>query len=349
MVSFCGEILLSLQIRIESYKMDISKSIKVIAMSFFLWVLSWGGWAQSVDYSVVSVREETGLELMKFSADNDLVAMPQVRRSFNGVQWFANRIIDISPDGTKLAFISARGTSSNIFVKEISRQGSSTQRTNRGNVVDFSYSPDGELLLFSEKVGKSSRIFQTDAEQGFVCRQITSGSQDYSPCFSRDMKRVFFARQEARGVSLWSYDVQNNYLSNYSYGMNPCVVGDAIILCARMNDSGRGEIWEVNLATGIEECIVSDLNCSFSTPVLSPNGRWIAFVGSTPLVNESITYWNTDIYICRRDGTDRHQLTYHAADDLSPVWSRDGRSIFFISQRGSADAIANIWRLTVPE
>jgi Tol biopolymer transport system component len=163
------------------------------------------------------------------------------------------------------------------------------------------------------------------------------------------MRRIFFTRQEARGVSLWSYDVQNNYLSNYSYGMNPCVIGDETILCARINGFGRGEIWEVNLATGVEECIVSDLNGSFSTPVLSPNGHWIAFVGSAPLINENTAYWNTDIYICRRDGTDRHQLTYHAADDLSPVWSKDGRYIFFISQRGSVDAIANIWRLTVPE
>ena len=330
-------------------KMHRNMYRKWMIAAVLLCVFTWVGKAQMVDYSVVSVREESGLELMQFSSDNDLVAMPQVRRGFNGVQWLSNRIIDISPDGTKLAFISARGSSSNIFVKEISRQGSSSQRTNRGNVIDFSYSPDGKLLLFSEKVGKSSRVFQTDAEQGFVCRQITSGNQDYSPTFSEDMKRIFFSRQEARGVSLWSYDVQNNYLSNYSYGMNPCMIGNDVILCARMNDSGRGEIWEVNLTTGVEECIVSDLNISFSTPVLSPNGQWIAFVGGTPLVNENSTYWNTDIYVCRRDGTERRQLTYHAADDLSPVWSRDGRSIFFISQRGSANGIANIWRLTVPE
>ena len=48
------------------------------------------------------------------------------------------------------------------------------------------------------------------------------------------------------------------------------------------------------------------------------------------------------------DGTGLMQLTYHAADDLSPAWSKDGRYIYFISQRGSADAIANIWRITCP-
>ena len=320
----------------------------IISFILLLFVTE-GGWAQKVDYSVVSVLEESGLDLLKFSSDNDQVAMPQVKRTRTGVQWLSNRITDISPDGSKLAFVSFRGTSSNIFVKEISHAGPSTQRTNRANVVDFCYSPDGKQILFSESVGKSNQIFQTDADQGFVCRQITNGNLDFSPTFSWDMKKIIFARQEARGVSLWSYDIKNNYLSNYSYGMNPCMVSNDVVLCVRMNDSGKGEIWKIHFSTGIEECLVSDLNISFSTPVLSPDGKWIAFVGGTPIPNGSSNYYNTDIYICRSDGTDQHRLTYHAADDLSPVWSKDGRYIFFVSQRGSQDAIANIWRLTVPQ
>ena len=44
--------------------------------------------------------------------------------------------------------------------------------------------------------------------------------------------------------------------------------------------------------------------------------------------------------MCIRDST------YHAADDLSPVWSKDGRYIYFVSQRGNKEAKANIWRMT---
>lgn len=57
-------------------------------------------------------------------------------------------------------------------------------------------------------------------------------------------------------------------------------------------------------------------------------------------------YWNTDIYVARTDGTDLSQLTFHAADELSPVWSKDGQYIYFISQRGSSTGTANIWRMT---
>jgi len=56
-------------------------------------------------------------------------------------------------------------------------------------------------------------------------------------------------------------------------------------------------------------------------------------------------YRNTDIFVCRIDGTEFTQLTYHAADDISPVWSQDGKYIYFISQRGSSTGTANIWRM----
>ena len=56
-------------------------------------------------------------------------------------------------------------------------------------------------------------------------------------------------------------------------------------------------------------------------------------------------YLNTDIFAAKIDGTNLVQLTYHAADDLSPVWSKNGKYIYFISQRGSADGTANIWRM----
>ena len=68
------------------------------------------------------------------------------------------------------------------------------------------------------------------------------------------------------------------------------------IICSRMNDAGRGEIWKVNFNTGVEECLLTDLNISFSTPAISPDGRWIACVGGTPLSTGKSTYWNTDIY-----------------------------------------------------
>lgn len=303
--------------------------------------------SQTVDYSVVSVNQESGINFTKVSSDNDYVCMPQVIRSKGGgIDWLSNRILDISADGQKLAYLSFRSNTTNIFIKDINKMGGSMQRTNRQNVLDFSYSPDGKNICFSEMVSGVNRIFVTDANKGYVCRQITNNDQDYTPVYSDDMSQIYFSRQEANGLSVWSYSVKDNFLSNISRGMNPCPIkGETAILCVRPSGDGRNEIWKVNYDTGVEECIVSDANHSFTTPTVSPDGKWILFVGSSEIDGGTFFYQNTDIYACRIDGTDFTQITYHAADDISPVWSRDGKYIFFISQRGSSTGTANIWRM----
>jgi Tol biopolymer transport system component len=129
--------------------------------------------------------------------------------------------------------------------------------------------------------------------------------------------------------------------------MNPCPIKDETsLLCVRPNGNGRNEIWKVNYNSGVEECIVSNNNHSFSSPTISPDGKWILFVGSSKIDERTFRYYNTDIYVCRIDGTGLTQLTYHAADDVSPVWSKDGKFIYFISQRGSTTGTANIWRMS---
>lgn len=303
-------------------------------------------YSQQVDFSVVSVNEESGMEFTRITSDNDYVCMPLVKRSGKNANWLTNKILDISKDGNQLAYLSARNNTTNIFIKDIVKQGSSVQRTNRQNVLDFSYSTDGKYICFSEKSGSFNQIYQTDATNGYVCRQITSNNKDFSPIYSYDMKNIFFARQENNGVSVWSYNIANNFLSSYTKGFNPYPLHtESSILCTRLNAQGRSEIWKINYSNNIEECILSDANRSFTTPSLSPDGKWILLVGSNTLTNGKFFYTNTDIFVCRIDGTQLTQLTYHAADDLSPVWSKDGKYIYFISQRGSSNGTANVWRM----
>lgn len=312
--------------------------------------LGHGAMAQQVDFSVVYVGEETALNLTLITSDNDYVCQPIVNRTSTGLEWLTNRILGISTDGNTLAYLSARNDNSNIFLKELGKQGGSIQRTNRSAVLDFTYSPDGKNIIFSEAIGENNQIFQTDASKGYICRQITSGSKDYSPVYASDMSQVYFARQELNGLSIWSHDVKSNYLSTIATGMNPCPVPNSKkLLVCRFNENSHGEIWRIDVENGTEECLVSDAKRSFTTPQISPDGEWILMVGSTPLSMGAGTnqyFYNTDIYVCRTDGTDLTQLTYHAADDLSPVWSNDGKYIYFISQRGSATGTANVWRMS---
>lgn len=320
--------------------------MKRLKLQVLLLMLTTGAYAQRVDFSVVFVPEESGNNISRISNAGDYVCLPLVSRSAAGIKWYSNRVLGVSPDGTQLAYLSQRNNATNIFLTDFNRQGGSVQRTNRQGVQDFSFSPDGKSICFSEVRGKECHIFQTDARNGYVCRQITSGARDYSPVYSGDMKQVFFAREEKNGFSVWSYSIANNFLSTYTVGFNPAPISNETeFFCTRTNSTGNCEIWRINYETGTEECVVSDPARSFTSPLLSPDGRWLLLVGSTKIESGGIRYWNTDIYACHTDGTSLTQLTYHAADDLSPVWSADGNRIYFISQRGDAEGNANIWRM----
>lgn len=301
---------------------------------------------QQVDFSVVSVPEETGTEFRKITTTSDYVCMPEVRRNGNAIDWFTNRVLAPLTNGTEIGYLSFRNNTTNIFIKDLFKQGGSRQRTNRAGVIDFTFSPDGKSLYFSEVRGKNTQIFRTDAANGYICRQITSAANDYSPVEVPGTGQIFFARLENNGCGIWSYSLKDNFLSSYTSGQNPTPVpGEKAIVISRASAMGRSEIWKVNYETGVEECIVSDPERSFTTPMVSPDGQWVVFVGSSFLDGPGFVYPNTDIYVCRLDGTDMRQLTHHAADDISPVWSIDGGYIYFVSQRGEADATANIWRM----
>lgn len=298
------------------------------------------------DWSVVSVPQEVGSEFIRITSDGDYVYMPIVKNA-KCLQWDASRVMDIAPDGMRVAYLSKRNGSTNIFIKDLEKQGSSIQRTKRQFVNDFSYSPDGKNICFSEQVGKERQVFQTDAEKGYVCRQFTSGAIDCNPVYSADMSQVFFSRKEKKGGSIWSYNIKNNFLATFTAGEYPYPLkNETSYYCMRYNIDGRGEIWKINYESNLEECIVSDMTKGFSTPILSPDKQWLLFVGESVIVDGKNSVRNTDIYVCRPDGTDLTQLTFHPANDMCPVWSKNGDYIYFISQRGSMEKTPNIWRMS---
>lgn len=299
-----------------------------------------------VGYTSAFAQMEMGLTMI--TTDNDCVCMPEVKRGSNSLDWYSNRVIGLSPNGETLAFIASHNNSTNIFVKSLSNKLQTVQRTKRQAVEDLMFSPDGQFICFVERSGKVNKIYQTSAKQGFVCRLITDGYKDYNPNYSRDMQNIFFSRSDKNVLSIWSYNLKENFFSNYAVGYNVSPISHHELLCTRSDRNGKCEIWKINIETGVEECVVSDLDKSFNSPSLSPDGQWILMVGSSTLIDEDNPhnpYYNTDIYVCKPDGSNLIQLTNNKADDLSPVWSNDGRYIYFVSQRNNEKGIANVWRM----
>lgn len=298
-----------------------------------------------VDTSQVFVPEEGGITFLRITnEENEQLIVPNILYDGTRLVWWANPYFAVSKDATKYAYIGSHNGHNNIFVKLFSASKGSQQRTFNNTAQDVCFSPDGNTICFSQYNYPNNTLALTSANQGSVVQQVTSGSvRDYAPCYSTDGKLIFFTRAEGVHYSIWSYNVENGIFSNYCYGLTPCPLNNEEFLCSRKNSQNNYEIWRINYVKGTESLILSQENRSFTTASLSPDGNWILFTANTqkkPNIPE-----NLDIYVVRSDGSRLTQLTYHHGHDLSPVWSPDGKSIYFLSQRGSNKGIYNIWKM----
>lgn len=317
----------------------------------------------STSFMQTSVPEEGSVNFVKISQDIDNVSGIRVYTWGSSMFWSTGRIICLSPDGSQIAYIADKNGMNNVMIKNTDKAGSSVQRTFRNNVIDLSWSPDGDNIIFSENRGSRGSIYLIKAKEGSVMQQITNGvTDDVNPIFSPDGKLIFFSRKDSYGNSIWSFNTINNLFTQYSLGYNPTPLKNQknTLLCTRSTTNGRGEIWTINYETGVETLILSDDQKSFSTPQLSPDGQWIVCMGNS-LSNKSynrtsknsniskntFSRQNLDIYVVKMDGTKLTQLTYHPGNDVSPIWSQDGKSIYFISQRGTEKGTWNIWKMTI--
>ena len=310
----------------------------LLAMSLLLW----GCKTIEVFDTRVYVPEEGGITFTKVTDENMEKITPNVRSEQGRLSWWANPYMALTKDGKSMAYIRNNNDKFNVFVRPLTGENSSQQRTFTGGVNDVTYSPDGQTLCFTRNNNGYCAIFTTSATEGSVIQQISSPNvRDYGPRYSLDGRLIFFARNDGDSYTIWSYDNDKGTVSNYCYGMSPYPINNEEILCVRRNSQNNYEIWRVNYVKGKESIIMSQENRSFTTPSLSPDGQWILFASNTS--NQGVE--NIDIYVVRTDGSRLTQLTYHPGHDLSPVWSPDGKAIYFLSQRGTQKGEYNIWKM----
>lgn len=301
--------------------------------------------------------EESGLNLMKITDEsssriggNGSGSMGSQQRANEGIclsekfGWDSGRLLDISPAGTELAYLSVLDGQWNIMVRKTGPQSAATQRTFR-SVGDFSWGKDGNLYFGDAVDGQRIQLSSTDAHLGSIMRQLTSNNCDVNPVLSNDGKKLFFTRIDNSGAFIWSYDLETGALVSCCRGYNPCPLGDSSdeFICVRNSTFGTSEIWRVNYEKGVETLILSDKNHGFTSPRVSPDGQWILCQGNG---KSSISKKNNlDLYVIKIDGTNFVQLTYHPADDCSPAWSPDGKYIYFVSSRANEKKAFNIWKM----
>ena len=262
----------------------------------------------------------------------------------SNIYWSTERLLSLSPNGEELGYVSIINKQCNVMIRKSGTQGASTQRTFR-DINDFSWGSDGNLYFSDKSDMTRVQIGATDAHAGSIMRQLTNNSIDKNPVVTTDGKVLFFTRVDRTGPFIWSLNLETGALTSCARGYDPCLVGnntDAFI-CVRNSPTGISELWLVDYVKGQETLILSDKNRGFTNPSVSPNGRWILCQGnSKSSINKKN---NLDIFAVKMDGSNMVQLTYHPAEDCCPVWSADGRSVYFISSRANKGDYFNIWKM----
>ena len=105
-----------------------------------------------------------------------------------------------------------------------------------------------------------------------------------------------------------------------------------------------GELWSVDTAGGEPRRIFEG---DAMQPQVSPKGLRIAFwrVPFDP-VKKQIVGSNRDLWTVAADGSNPVRVTDDAPTDWNPVWSPDGRWLYFLSNRSGS---MNLWRIAIEE
>ena len=222
-------------------------------------------------------------------------------------------------------------------------------------------SPDGsKVIFFSEKDLFSIDLFMADAATGKIIRKITDTATDphfeslqflssagaWDPTGS---KFVFPGISKGEPI-LVIIDVNNGKrereirLKELDEVLNPTWSSDGKRIAFSGLVGGLTDLFVYDLAASSIKRLTNDAFAELD-PAWSPDGRRLAFATDRFTTNlERLESGNLRIAIIDTESGDvRNVAGFDAAKNISPQWTRDGRSLFFLSDR---QGITNIYRIS---
>ena len=206
-------------------------------------------------------------------------------------------------------------------------------------------SPGGKLVAFSYL----GDIWTVETIGG-VARPVTMHeAHDINPVFSPDGKHLAFSSNRHGSYDVFVVPAVGGKPKRLTFDSAPDMVtgwtpdGKGVVF-----SSGRTTAYPSNLESFV---VGVDGGTERKLPLFegkeayfSPDGKQVAFVRGPGL-------WyrrgyrgssNDDIWVSSPDGTNSQQVTTFDGQDGSPMWAKDGKTLFYVSEIGSKTGCANV-------
>ena len=203
-----------------------------------------------------------------------------------------------------------------------------------------------KTIAFSQRNGADWDIYVLRHASPPVNLTPDSAADDWQAEFSPDSKWLAF-RSERSGGGIYIMSPEGKNLKRLtSAGFNPTWSPDsaeiaystAQVIADPAIRPIRGALFTIKVSTGERRILWAQGDAV--QPRWSPNGKRIAFWGFASQGGQR------DIWTINPAGMDPIKVTNDAATDWNPVWSPDGKHLYFGSDRGGR---MEIWRVPIDE
>ncbi len=256
-----------------------------------------------------------------------------------------------SPDGRALAYFTCVGTDTGLssvfflpctaFVlaldSELRPQGAARPLTPQWLMISgLTWTRDGRSIIF----GGGGNLWRVPADGSAAPERLELAGRGMFPSAATGRDRLAFTRSGS------SIDI---YRLLPGGSPRPLLESTFSDMCPQYSPDGRQIAFQSGRAGGREEIWLTDADGSNPTrltrgpgsfqgsPRWSPDGRSVAF-------DSFAENGHQDIWTIGTDGSGLRQITHDPADENGPSWSRDGRFVYFASNRTGR---FEIWRVAV--
>jgi len=248
-----------------------------------------------------------------------------------------------SPDGETLAFVRT-ALDGRQDVCLVSVEGGEVERLAREQkgVTGLDWTADGREVVYAanrDGVAGLWRVKRTGGTPRWIALGVDGGEVS-SPSIARNGKGIAFARQMVRShvAELRAGEERARIVVRSTReDAHPAVSPDGQTIAFVSQRSGSHEVWTAS-STGDNPTRLTNFGGPrVATPRWSPDGELIALSAREDA--------NADIFIAA-PGEEPRRLTDDPGDDVAPSWSRDGRWLYFASNRAGD---WQIYRLTLDD